>query len=68
MTNDERMAAIRRMCGYVENGSDATVKIFQDDATRSWIVRVGNRWWHGPSMNDAIDAAAADYPREESAA
>ena len=68
MSNDERIAAIRRMCGYVENGSDETVRIFQDDATRDWIVKVGNRWWHGPSMLAAIDAAAIDHPKDEAAA
>lgn len=67
MTNDERIAALRRMCGYVENGSETSLHIHQDDATRSWIVRVGNRWWHGTSMLAAIDAAAADFPVEEAA-
>lgn len=65
MNNDERMAALRRMCGYVENGSDTTIKIFQDDATKEWFVKVGSREYHGPSMISAFDAAVADHPKEE---
>lgn len=67
MSNDERMKALRRLCGYVENGSDTTVKIYQDDATRSWCVDVGRRWYHGPTMLDALDAAIADHPAEVAA-
>lgn len=62
--NVSRLATLRRMCGYVENGTHDVVKIFQDDATREWIVKVGNRMWWGPTFNSAIDAAAPDFPPE----
>lgn len=65
MKDDERISALRRMCGYVENGSETTVKIFQDDATREWFVKVGNREYHDTTMLGALDTAAADHPKEE---
>lgn len=58
----ERFAAIERMCGAVENGSDETVQIHQDDATRGWIISVGKNWWHGGTMRSAIDEAAKQFP------
>lgn len=67
----EAMQKLRECCGFVENGSEQTVKIFQDDATRSWIVQCGDvhmistmpttyskvRSYHGSSLNEAIDTA-----------
>lgn len=67
----EAMRKLRECCGFVENGSEQTVKIFQDDATRSWIVVCGDvhmistmpvtyskvRSYHGSSLNEAIDTA-----------
>lgn len=58
----ERLKEIRRMCGYVEDGSDTTVSIFQDDATREWSVRLGpamkpTGYYHANSFTGAIDAA-----------
>ena len=50
---------LRRACGYVENGTSETVKIYQDDATREWVVTIGQtprntRHYYGPSLTDAI--------------
>ena len=45
------------LAGDVANGSDETVKIRQDDATREWIVRAGGRSWHGRSLLSALAAA-----------
>ncbi len=54
----ERLKAIRDLCGYVEDGSAGVLKIFQDDATKDWFVKVGNtRIACGRSFNAAIDAA-----------
>lgn len=53
----ERYMKIRRLCGYVENGTETSVTIFQDDATREWIVKAGKNDWHGASFSQAIDAA-----------
>jgi hypothetical protein len=37
----ELLAKLRQICGYVENGSDESVTIVQDDATREWALYVG---------------------------
>ena len=61
--DDDRIDGLRKLAGYVENGSDTTVSIFQDDATKSWMVRVGKAWpSHGSSLREAIDAAIATEP------
>ena len=31
---------LRRLCGYVEDGSSTVVSIFQDDATRMWHIKI----------------------------
>lgn len=67
----EAMRQLREICGFVENASEQTVRIFQDDATRAWIVKCGDermistmpvkysttRTYHGSSLNEAIDTA-----------
>lgn len=74
-TNIERDAAtlnkLRACCGYVENGTDTSVTVSQDDATREWSVYVGieraaasamgdeikRRSYHGRDIHEAIDTA-----------
>lgn len=66
VTASQRMDGLRELCGYVENGSDTVVTIFQDDATREWVVKVGNKTftrYYGESMIQALDAAIS---REQS--
>lgn len=46
--------------GFVDNASDSTVKILQDDATRAYIVYVGKRRYWGESLFDALKNAASD--------
>lgn len=56
----ERLQKIRRLMGYVENGTDVTVKFFQDDATKDFFVRAGSKVdgsWYGKTFNEAIDNA-----------
>lgn len=70
MTGEEaikRLKFLRNLCGFVGNGSDAALVISQDDATRSWIIRVNGTkgWWHGDTFNGAIDAAMADPKNED---
>ena len=56
----ERLRAIRELCGYVEDGSEQTVRIFQDDATKDWLVCFGqNGREFARSFESAIDAAIA---------
>ncbi|HYE38182.1 hypothetical protein [Methylocaldum sp.] len=59
----ELLKGLRRLCGYVQDGSAETVSIYQDDATRDWGVRVGtaftgrDRNYHGISFEEALEAA-----------
>jgi hypothetical protein len=57
---------LRRLAGFVEDGSSDRVQFHQDDATRDWVIRVGVRvggaskeFYHGP---DLISAAASSRP------
>lgn len=69
--SEARLDALRKLCGYVENGSSDVVHISQDDATKDWIISTGelgkpNRpWWHGSSFGEAIDNAAKDTPNDD---
>lgn len=65
----ENFRALRSLMGYYQNGTDTTVAMFQDDATRSYHVRVGNSstakgatTYYGETLSDAIAAAKADNP------
>ncbi len=53
----ERLRGLRELCGYVENGSDTVVTLFQDDATKDWFCKVGKTSHWGNSFDAAIDAA-----------
>lgn len=52
-----RLHAIRQAMGFVENASDTTVRIFQDDATRDFIVKVGTGGdsYYDSSLQGALD-------------
>ncbi len=57
----EDMKRLRNLMGYVENGSEQTVVLFQDDATRDFFVKTGayrkeNSYW-GHSLHKAIQKA-----------
>jgi hypothetical protein len=57
----EDMTRLRDLMGYVENGSDQTVVLFQDDATMSFIIKTKtytkeNSYW-GRSLHEAIQKA-----------
>lgn len=52
---------LRELLGYVENGTDTTVALFQDDATHNYIVKIGHikngKHYYGDSLELAIEAA-----------
>lgn len=52
---------LRILCGYVENATDTTVKVGQDDATREWFVNVGRFRYHDTSMEAAFEQAFQDF-------
>ncbi|ENZ5742863.1 hypothetical protein ACGWZF_004265 [Enterobacter hormaechei] len=60
-------AAIINLLGHVEDGSDQTVAIFQDDATRTWWVRAGKREEYGDTLSDALRAhfPGADHDSQQ---
>lgn len=60
-----RMQGLRKLCGYVENGSDTVVKIFQDDATRDWVVKVGPKSYYAVDLGTALDKAIEDIKDDE---
>ena len=39
----QTLESLRKLMGYVQNGSDETVSLFQDDATMDFVLRVGNK-------------------------
>ena len=41
--DETRINTLRELCGYVEDGSDTSVTIGQDDATKDWVLHIGNR-------------------------
>ena len=59
LTDTQRLDALRTLCGYVENGSDTTVNIYQDDATKDWIVRCGREYFYGNCFRSALDQVFA---------
>lgn len=66
-TETQLLAGLLELCGHVQNGSDTTVKLFQDDATFTYHVKVGDgmpgcqprsyygEGWRGV-ITEAIDA------------
>lgn len=53
----ERLATLRNLQGHWQDGSGETIKLFQDDATRTFHITVGKKSWWGNSFEAAIDAA-----------
>lgn len=56
-----RWRALKELAGYWQDGSQTTVKLYQDDALRSCFIEAGNKTYgtDGSSFNSAIDAAIA---------
>jgi len=57
---------LQRLMGYVQNGSETTVTLFQDDATYSYHVKIGQRssYWGG-SLREALEKAIEATPKED---
>lgn len=49
-------AAIINLLGYVQDGSDQVVTLFQDDATLDWVVKTGQKTEHGRTLAEALRA------------
>ena len=58
----EQFQMIVNLLGYVQNGTETTVKLFQDDATMDYHVTVGeNESEWGRSLSEALAKANAQY-------
>lgn len=55
---------LRQLCGYVEDGSDTTLKIYQDDQTKTWFVQ-GVSNGYGQSISAALKDASAGIDSTE---
>lgn len=70
MTDSEKAVLfnkIRVLMGYVEDGSDVVLKLYQDDATMTFHVQVGSghsAW--GRTLSEAINNAYEGLGTEES--
>ena len=51
------LSHLRELMGYVQNGSDETVSLFQDDATMDYMLRVGKKTYWGLSLENVIEKA-----------
>ena len=50
--------ALRRLCGYIENGTSTSVTIEQDDATKTWVLSVScrkNALFYADTIDDLFD-------------
>lgn len=63
-TDSELLDFLAKACGYVANATETTVRIFQDDATRDWLVKVGEGprapRGYGNSLRQAIENLMTD--------
>lgn len=65
------LAKLRALLGYVEDGSDTSVTIGQDDATKTFYLRIGrpsDPWtkvYYTGSLKGVIDAAFKDQGEPE---
>ena len=53
----QTLNSLRKLMGYVQNRSDETVSLFQDDATMDFMLRVGNKTYWGNYLEQVIDKA-----------
>ena len=51
----QTLESLRKLMGYVQNGSDETVSLFQDDATMDYMLRVGKKTYWGLSLENVIE-------------
>ena len=59
--DSERLAWIRQLMGYVQDGSQQAVTIFQDEATNTFHLKAGNREYWANTFEQVIDNASHDH-------
>jgi len=55
---------LRNLMGYVENGTESVVKIFQDEATKDYVVKVRGYSYYDRVFSKAIDQAYEAHKQE----
>jgi hypothetical protein len=50
-----RLRALRELMGDVRDGSETTVTLSQDDATRDFSVRAGGKEYYGQCFSGVLD-------------
>jgi hypothetical protein len=55
------LACIFRACGFVEDGSNQAVAIFQDDATRDWCFTAGKVNLYASSKSELVCRIVEHY-------
>lgn len=55
---------LRKLCGYLQNGSDVTVKLSQDDACHTYHLYVGKTMYWGNSFEECVDKAMVEYKED----
>ena len=53
----QAISHLEELMGYVQDGSDTTVSLFQDDATMDFMLRVGKKTYWGLSLENVIEKA-----------
>ena len=48
---------LRAFMGHVENSSQRTIMLFQNDATREYYLQIGLDYFTGASLQDCINKA-----------
>lgn len=66
LSDEQIISGLRNLIGYVENGTDTTLTIMQDDATRTFSCRIGPKTYvHAQSFREclieAINKHGDDY-------
>ena len=55
--NDNEWKQLRRLCGYLQDGSHTVVTLFQDDATGAYHIKLGKHDYYGSSFEEALKKA-----------
>lgn len=51
---------LKKLAGYTRNGTQTTIKLFQDDATHSCWIEVGEKSHYGYTFEEALDKFEVD--------
>ncbi len=60
----EKWRNLRNLCGFLGNGSQTTVTLYQDDATETVHLKVGQRSYFESSFERCIEQAMKDYKED----